>query len=86
MDYYGECIMVGCMDNSQCAPAEFCAKAVGDCDGVGQCSVRPEICLDVWIPVCGCDGNTYSNDCYAARVGVNVAYDGHCAAPVPTDE
>ncbi len=35
-------------------------------------------CFDVWIPVCGIDGQTYSNSCYAEAAGVAVAYEGEC--------
>lgn len=27
-------------------------------------------CLEIYEPVCGCDGNTYPNYCYAERLGV----------------
>ncbi len=67
-----------CTDNSQCPPGYFCAKQLGDCDGAGDCSPRPQICVALWDPVCGCDGQTYSNSCYAAAMGVNVAYAGEC--------
>lgn len=67
-----------CEDNEKCAKDEYCQKDVGDCDGGGKCVPRPEMCLDVWKPVCGCDGKTYSNTCYAAREGVNVDYEGEC--------
>lgn len=67
-----------CTTNSECGFREYCAKAIGDCDGQGVCTTRPRWCLDYWIPVCGCDGNHYSNPCYAARGGVNVEYMGYC--------
>jgi len=68
-----------CQSNFDCNWwSEFCLKDQGDCDGEGQCATRPMFCLDVWIPVCGCDGQTYSNSCYAHRSGVNVAHEGGC--------
>lgn len=67
-----------CLTNDQCETGDYCAKPAGECDGAGQCAPMPEICLDVWIPVCGCDGKIYSNTCYAARQGVNVLSDDGC--------
>jgi hypothetical protein len=37
-----------------------------------------EVCPDVWEPVCGVDGVTYNNDCYADLEGVEVDYAGEC--------
>ena len=76
----GECVPPPCLHNSQCQPEEFCAKVVGACDSAGACQERPEVCLAVWDPVCGCDGRTYSNWCYAARAGENVEYYGECTS------
>jgi hypothetical protein len=67
-----------CLCDEDCACDEYCATEPGDCGGKGICLERPEICYDLYFPVCGCDGLTYANECYAAREGVNVAYYGEC--------
>ena len=36
------------------------------------------LCTEEWNPVCGIDGNTYSNACYATCEYVVIAYDGEC--------
>ena len=52
-----------CKNTGDCTVGEYCAKAVGDCDGDGLCQTRPdhEFCPRLWDPVCGCDANTYAN-------------------------
>ncbi len=35
-------------------------------------------CIHLWQPVCGADGKTYSNDCFARVAGVRVSYEGEC--------
>jgi hypothetical protein len=39
---------------------------------------RDMMCIELWEPVCGCDGKTYSNTCYAEREGVTSWTDGEC--------
>ena len=36
------------------------------------------LCTEEWNPVCGIDGNTYSNACYATCEYVVIAYEGEC--------
>ena len=40
------------------------------------------LCIEVYEPVCGCNGITYSNVCYASSVGgVTSFIDGACGKP-----
>ena len=45
-----------------------------------SCKKKPQnlFCQDIWTPVCGCDGETYSNPCYATRAGVTEYSEGTC--------
>ena len=82
IDYVGECEDIaeeGCRTNQDCDAVSYCAKDDGACDSVGECRVRPQICAFIFDPVCGCDGQTYSNACVAAAQGINVAARGDCA-------
>ena len=83
--YEGECGSQACHTNDECSPydpadslGDYCAKDEGDCEGLGICTDRPEECILLYLPVCGCDGETYSNSCEAAREGVNVLAEGLC--------
>lgn len=61
---------------------QYCSYAEGVCtkiaDASGSCKPKPEMCPMIYAPVCGCDGETYSNSCVAASHGASVAAKGAC--------
>lgn len=67
-----------CADNSECSITELCRTPIGSCGASGVCEELPTACVDAYIPVCGCDGITYGNECEARLYGVSVNYDGVC--------
>jgi hypothetical protein len=77
----------GGFTGASCGPSEFCDYMRGDycgaADATGVCMVRPEICPDIFMPVCGCDGMSYGNACEAHARGTDDAADGECDAPPP---
>ena len=74
-------ISTGCVEDEDCWDDYlFCGKGTGECGGKGECRPRAEFCTMDYVPVCGCDGETYSNACDAASGGVNLAYEGECGS------
>jgi len=85
VDFVGECELQVCSDNLDCDPGDYCWTEPGLCGSQGTCERRPGGCVDEWIPVCGCDGNTYVNEGCAARDGVSVAFEGECSELLEVD-
>lgn len=57
---------------------------IGDtCNDQGRCA--PVVCAEIYEPVCGADGNTYSNACEASAQHVQVSYSGECAPACQAD-
>ncbi len=83
-EHEGECDAVrrcGGLLGEPCAEDEVCELPAGFCevaDLSGECVTRPQGCPDVFEPVCGCDGITYSNDCERLQKGVQKDHDGEC--------
>lgn len=68
----------------QCGAKEWCNFSADNLCGirgvVGKCDPRPTACTFIFLPVCGCNGVTYSNACLAHAQGQSVAYAGTCRA------
>jgi hypothetical protein len=75
----------GGLTGAKCPSGQYCsfASGCGASDQQGTCQAPPTICNDAVVSVCGCDGKTYPNACYAARASQSVQKTGECM-PAPT--
>jgi hypothetical protein len=67
-----------------CNDGLFCQGRTGTCgrdDMKGTCALKPRFCPQITGPqlvVCGCNGQTFFNDCARRQAGVSLAHNGKC--------
>lgn len=63
-----------------CSSGQFCDQPThcGATDIPGTCKDKPQTCTGHIDWVCGCDNQSYSNECVAQAAGVSVKYKGQC--------
>jgi hypothetical protein len=77
----------GGKDAITCNSALWCQKAEGQCsvaEAPGKCDKPITFCMNVFRPVCGCNGKTYKNDCERQKAKAQLDHAGAC--PKPKDE
>jgi hypothetical protein len=63
-----------------CGKGEWCDPNPGVCKpgARGHCVKVPEICSFIFLPVCGCNGQTFPNNCIRIHDKVALKHKGAC--------
>jgi hypothetical protein len=64
-----------------CGPGEWCDPTPGHCKpgARGHCVKVPELCpFEIFAPVCGCNGQTFPNNCFRIKDKVAEKHKGKC--------
>jgi len=82
----GECPSTVCGGDTgaTCDDGSFCETKRCEDGAIGSCTESREVCSGIVELVCGCDGNTYTNDCERQKAGVSRDHEGPCR-DVPTE-
>lgn len=65
----------------RCDKGLWCDPSPGQCgvaDAAGKCVKIGQLCTQVILPVCGCNGRTYNNDCERQKRKIAKKSDGKC--------
>jgi Kazal-type serine protease inhibitor domain len=68
----------------KCPEGQACQYPVGQCntaDLAGTCVPLPKVCPHKGPLMCGCDGQTYANECELLKAGVRPDKKGACGKP-----
>lgn len=66
-----------CTKNEDCKKDEYC-KFVNCSSDLGKCEKISKVCSMIYKPVCGCNGQTYSNECVMEAFRQSKKADGIC--------
>jgi len=66
-------LSIGCSKSNNCSEINYATNCVDS-----SIIDTNYYCTEQWDPVCGCNGTTYSNSCYATISGLTTYSPGEC--------